>query len=100
MNKQNTDMLHPTLRTIEDGIYKVLVIDDEERFTEEIVEFLENNDFKAVAANTAQEGIDFLNQEKFDLLILDVRLDAGVNGIDLLKQVKPQHPDMEIIVVA
>ncbi len=100
MNKQNTDMLHPTLRTIEDGIYKVLVIDDEERFTEEIVEFLENNDFKAVAANTAQEGIDFLNQEKFDLLILDVRLDAGVNGIDLLKQVKPQHPDMEIIVVS
>ena len=100
MENYESDLLNPNLRAIDNSIYQVLVIDDEERFTEEMVEFLENNNFNAHAANTAQEGLNFLSKHPVDLLILDVRLDSGVNGIDLLKQIKPQHPDMEVIVVS
>lgn len=79
---------------------RVLIIDDEERFTEELVEFLENNDFIATAKNRAQEGLDFLKENTIDLLILDIRLDSGINGIDILKEVKELYPNMEVIVVS
>lgn len=79
---------------------RVLIIDDEERFTEELVEFLENNDFLAEAKNRAQEGLDYLEKNTVDLLILDIRLDSGINGIDILKEVKELYPNMEVIVVS
>lgn len=79
---------------------RVLIIDDEERFTEELVEFLENNDFLAEAKNRAQEGLDYLEKNTVDLLILDIRLDSGINGIDILKEVKELYPSMEVIVVS
>lgn len=79
---------------------KVLVIDDEERFTEELIEFLENNNFEAHACNHAEEGKEYLKSHNIDLLILDICLDNGVNGIDVLKEVHPLYPNMEIIIVS
>ena len=38
MNQQDTELLHLTLRNIEEDIYRVLVIDVEERCTEEMVD--------------------------------------------------------------
>jgi DNA-binding NtrC family response regulator len=78
---------------------KILILDDEKQFTEELFEFFQNSGFEAFEANTEKEARKILANHKIDLLILDVRL-PGVNGLDILKDVKVQFPDMEVIVVS
>jgi DNA-binding NtrC family response regulator len=77
----------------------VLIIDDEKNFTEEMQEFLENTGFKAFTANTARQGLNLLKSQTIDLLILDIRL-PGVNGLDILKNVKELYPKLEVIIVS
>ncbi len=77
----------------------VLIIDDEKRFTEELTEFLQESGFQAFEANTGAEGYSILKKQPIDLLVLDVRL-PGINGLDILKDVKVKYPSMEVIIVS
>lgn len=78
---------------------KVLVIDDEINFTEEIEEFLHNQGYISFTANNVHRGRAILKSQDIDLLILDVRL-KGVNGLDVLKEVKQTYPKIEVIIVS
>jgi len=77
----------------------VLILDDEHHFTEELAEFFRNSGFQAYQANSAEDGLTVLKDREIDLLILDVRL-PGVNGLDILKEVKGKYPDLEVIIVS
>lgn len=78
---------------------KVLVIDDEVNFTEEIEEFLQNQGYISFTANNVHKGRAILKSYDIDLLILDVRL-KGVSGLDVLQEVKQQYPKIEVIIVS
>lgn len=78
---------------------KVLVLDDEVNFTEEIEEFLQANAFISFTANNVQKGRSILKTKDIDLLILDVRL-KGISGLDVLKEVKTEYPKLEVIIVS
>ncbi len=78
---------------------KILILDDEKQFTEELYEFFQNSGFEAYEANTAAEAWKILESQTIDLLILDVRL-PGVNGLDILKEVKVRFPQIEVIIVS
>jgi len=78
---------------------KILILDDEKQFTEELSGFFESSDYMSFEANTAAEGKKILNSYEIDLLVLDVRL-PGVNGLDILKEVKVQYPAMEVIIIS
>jgi len=77
----------------------VLILDDEHHFTEELAEFFRNSGFQAYQDNSAEDGLTVLKDREIDLLILDVRL-PGVNGLDILKEVKGKYPDLEVIIVS
>jgi len=78
---------------------KILILDDEKQFTEELCEFFQNSGFEAFEANTQREARKLWTMHEIDLLILDVQL-PGVNGLDILQDVKIQFPAMEVIVVS
>ncbi|NQU67401.1 MAG: sigma-54-dependent Fis family transcriptional regulator [Candidatus Marinimicrobia bacterium] len=78
---------------------EILILDDEKQFTEELHELFQNSGFVAFEANTEQEAQKLLKSHNIDLLILDVRL-PGINGLDILKDVKIQFPAMEVIIVS
>jgi len=78
---------------------KILILDDEKQFTEELSGFFEDSEFESFEANTVAEGKRILSEHVIDLLILDVRL-PGANGLDILKEVKIQYPYMEVIIIS
>jgi DNA-binding NtrC family response regulator len=78
---------------------KILILDDEKQFTEELSGFFVDSDFESFEANTVDDGKKVLANFEIDLLILDVRL-PGVNGLDILKEVKIQYPSMEVIIIS
>jgi DNA-binding NtrC family response regulator len=81
------------------GKIEILILDDEKHFTEELREFFLSSGFEAFEANTEKEAKKLLAEHEIDLLILDVRL-PGVNGLDILQEVRVQYPQMEVIVVS
>ena len=78
---------------------EILILDDEKQFTEELYEFLQKSGFETFETNTYAEAKNVLKSHEIDLLILDVRL-AGINGLDILPEVKLQYPGMEVIVIS
>ena len=78
---------------------RILILDDEKEFTEELYEYFRNLDFEAYEANTHKVAQEVLSLHSIDLLILDVRL-PGINGLDILKDVRVRFPDMEVIIVS
>lgn len=77
---------------------KILILDDEKEFTEELSSFFED-EYEVYEANNIGDGRRILNEKEIDLLILDVRL-PGISGLDILKEVKEQKPSIEVIVIS
>lgn len=78
---------------------KVLILDDETDFADELKEFLQLRDFDVYTANTPGEGFESLRRRPYDLMILDIRL-PGMSGLDILKQVRKLYPSMEVIIIS
>ena len=69
---------------------KILILDDEQQFTEELSGFFED-DYITYEANNVGDGRRILKEKDIDLLILDVRL-PGISGLDILKELKNNFP--------
>lgn len=78
---------------------KILILDDEKHFTEELYEYFINTGYDAYECNDISEARKVLGKKQVDLLILDVHL-PGMNGLDFLVEVRAQYPEVEVIIVS
>ena len=46
---------------------------------------------------TAQEAVDYMDGHDADLLILDVMMQSGIDGITAAQRIKEKHPEVKII---
>jgi len=66
---------------------KVLLLEDDAQLSEIIAEYLEENSCAVTLAYDGQEAIDRIYEERFDILLLDVKVPL-MNGFDLLLKVR------------
>jgi len=67
---------------------RILLIDDEESLLEIANTFLEQEQgFKVETSLSAQEALDKLKRDRFDVIVSDYQM-PGMNGIELLKKLK------------
>ena len=76
----------------------LLIVDDDEGMRDTLTAIL-RRDYRVTTAGSAEAAQPLLRAEPVDLMLLDVRL-PGMNGIDLLRLVKDQHPMIEVIVIS
>ena len=77
----------------------VLVVDDEFGFRHDIQEFLSENNFEVLTAETPSKAFEALNANRIDLAILDIRL-PEMDGLSALKIIKEQYPDTEVMMIS
>lgn len=70
---------------------KILVVDDDRIILESCKRILESEGFKVFLVASAQETIELLEVEYFDLLIIDVKMPVQ-DGMYLLEQIKRKWP--------
>lgn len=63
----------------------ILVVDDENDFTQLMEEILVNNDYVAERANTGAEALRMLQARQYDLVILDLIM-PDLDGLDILRK--------------
>ena len=78
---------------------KVLILDDEQRISDELREFCTRKGFDARTADRPSVAFTMLENEEYDVLILDVKL-PEMDGMQVLEIVKAKYPDLEIIVIS
>jgi len=66
---------------------KILVVDDEPSILELIEYNLESNDYQVSTAKDGQEAFDKVNEQTFDLMLLDQML-PKMSGIEVLKKMR------------
>jgi two-component system nitrogen regulation response regulator NtrX len=80
---------------------KILIIDDEIDITESISAILSDEGFECTKALNPNDAINFLENNVFDLIILDVWLnDSNYDGIKLLKLIKKKNIKAPIIIIS
>jgi len=77
---------------------KILVVEDEAMMRNLLLKILESEGYKVTLASSAQEALDKLKQEKYDLMLSDVKM-PGMSGFELLEKVKSRWNDMAVIVM-
>jgi CheY-like chemotaxis protein len=78
---------------------KVLVIDDEKQFAENLCRVLSFRDIDATAAFDGNKALKIINSSKnFDAVVLDIKM-PGMNGIETLTEIKKISPETEVIML-
>lgn len=77
---------------------KILLVEDEDFVRELYTRQLTKAGFQVKTAVDGQSGLDTLNKEQFDLLLLDIML-PGMNGLQLLREFKTQNPNSKMITI-
>lgn len=78
---------------------KILVVDDHAPNRELIREALTDTAYEISEAVTASEALERLRHHKTDLVITDVRM-PGLSGVDLLKRMNKEYPDIVVILMS
>ena len=79
----------------------ILIVDDERDIRELIGDILEDEGFGTRLAGNSQDCMAALEQELPALLILDIWLkDSDMDGIDILKAVKREHPEVPVVIIS
>lgn len=78
----------------------VLVLDDETKITEQLNRQLSRKGFLVFEANNSQNAFRILEEHNIDIALLDFMIPHDLNGIDILKRIKKDHPQTEVIMVS
>jgi len=77
---------------------RVLIVDDEERFRNTMCKLLTVHGITAATAGSGSEALRELEQNSYDLVILDVRM-PEMGGVQLLSEIRKTDADVEVIIM-
>jgi len=79
--------------------FRVLAIDDEVDFLETIVNRLKKRKLDTVGVTSGEEALKLLDEQLFDVILLDIKMPGGIDGIEALREIKKIQPIAEVILL-
>ena len=77
---------------------RVLIVDDEEKFSEPLAERLTLRDYDVTTSQSGEDAVAKIKQYNYDVVVLDVLM-PGMSGIETLREIKKIKPLTEIIML-
>ena len=79
----------------------ILIVDDEKDIRELVSEILKDEGYSTRLAGNSAECLKQVSDDPPSLLILDIWLkDSSMDGIDILKKVKIDFPNMPVVIIS
>jgi len=78
--------------------HRILVADDEETIRAILKEELEEEGYAITTAVDGEDAIRLLRQDKFDLVLADIKMPRA-DGFDVLRTVKAEQPSVRVIML-
>ncbi len=95
----NKDAIDEWLRySVETVKTRILVIDDDESIRSLFKTTLEEEGHTVVTADTGAKGLDYVKQQDFDLIFLDLKL-PGADGAEVLHEMRSIKRGIPVVVI-
>lgn len=78
---------------------RILVVEDNPMNMELVAELLESNGMEVTKAVDGPESLEFIKNNAFDLVLLDIQL-PGIDGLEVLKIIKEDSSLQQMPVIA
>ncbi|MCP3874977.1 MAG: sigma-54-dependent Fis family transcriptional regulator, partial [Desulfobacteraceae bacterium] len=78
---------------------KIQIIDDEPIILKNMAVYLEDSGFSVIQSLNGRTGLEDFESQKPDLVLLDLRM-PGMDGLEVLSQLKKRSPDTPVIVIS
>jgi PAS domain S-box-containing protein len=78
----------------------ILVIDDVEEQREIASYILENFGYTVATVSSGEEAVEYMKNNSADLLVLDMIMDPGIDGLETYKRIIESHPGQKAIIVS
>lgn len=91
--------LTQTKEFVDRRVKQLLVVDDDEKGRQAIIELIGNGDVQITAVGTAEDALAALEAKRFDCMVLDLKL-PGMSGFELIRRLKklPGYATLPIII--
>ena len=76
----------------------ILVIDDDESMRVGCIQTLTEEGYSVKAVENGQKGLEIIDKESFDVILLDLKM-PGIPGMDVLMKLKENEPNSLVIVI-
>ncbi len=77
---------------------KILVVDDDKNLRYSFRKILKDKEYEFIEAESGEEAIDKVEQQKPDLVLMDVRM-PGITGLEAFRRIKELNPKLPVIVM-
>ncbi len=78
----------------------ILVVDDLQEQREIAIRILTQLGYRAKSASSGEKAVDFIRREKADLIILDMIMDPGIDGLSTFEQILHLNPRQRAIIAS
>jgi CheY-like chemotaxis protein len=78
----------------------VLIVDDMKEQREMTVEIVKSLGYRSVSVPSGEAAIDYLKNNNADVMLLDIIMAPGINGVDAYKDAVQYKPDIKTIIVS
>ncbi|MGC8595181.1 MAG: sigma-54-dependent transcriptional regulator [Candidatus Kryptoniota bacterium] len=78
--------------------HKILVIDDDDGIIFALRQLFTKDGYEVVTAQNASSGLQLIPFERPSLVFMDINM-PGMNGLDTLKRMKEEYPDLPVIMI-
>ena len=79
---------------------KILIIDDMKEQRQIAAHTLEKLGYKAYTISSGEEAVEYLKDNSVDLLILDMIMEPGINGLETYRQILEFKPGQKAIIAS
>jgi DNA-binding NtrC family response regulator len=76
----------------------ILLVDDEVSQLTSLKSFLSKRNYTIYTAENGNDALDVINKNVIDVTLTDFRM-PGMNGLELLKEIKKINPEIEVVVI-
>jgi CheY-like chemotaxis protein len=77
---------------------KILLVDDEVEFVHTLSERLQTRNLESSVVYDGEQALNFVATEEPEVMVLDLKM-PGIDGIEVLRRVKHDHPNVEVIIL-
>ncbi len=83
-----------------EGTESILIVDDNEGQRDVTVELVNSMGYNVVAVASGEEAVEYLKKNKIDLILIDMIMDPGMDGLDTYREIIKLHPGQKAIIAS
>ncbi len=78
----------------------ICIVDDEENILTTLSPHLQDEGYQVLTAKSGEEALKVIQMEPPDVVLLDIWMKPGIDGLEVLKRVREQFPNLPVIMMS